>query len=157
MKKKLEYLVLHCSATPEGREVTSAEIRHWHTDPKPAGRGWKQVGYSRLYHINGGVEQLVQNNNDDFVDDWEITNGVAGMNSVCQHWCYVGGMDEAMKKPKDSRSPMQQQSLRRDILAFHRQIPNVRIVGHNHFDKGKACPSFDVQAWLQKIGINQTL
>jgi len=30
-------------------------------------------------------------------------------------------------------------------------------VGHNHFDKGKACPSFDVQAWLLSIGINQQL
>ena len=41
----MKYLVLHCTATPEGREVTSGEIRHWHTDPvKKGGRGWKQVG-----------------------------------------------------------------------------------------------------------------
>lgn len=28
----MKYLVLHCTATKEGREVTSDEIRHWHTD-----------------------------------------------------------------------------------------------------------------------------
>ena len=27
---KLKYLVLHCTATPEGRDVTAAQIRQWH-------------------------------------------------------------------------------------------------------------------------------
>ena len=30
---KLKYLVIHCTATPEGREVSGAEIRAWHTNP----------------------------------------------------------------------------------------------------------------------------
>ena len=49
---KMKYLVIHCTATPEGREVTAADIRHWHCDP-PAkgGRGWKQVGYTDLVHL----------------------------------------------------------------------------------------------------------
>ena len=66
--KKLQYLVIHCTATPEGREVTAAQIRRWHTSPKPAGRGWKQVGYTKMYHLDGSAEQLVANNNDDVVD-----------------------------------------------------------------------------------------
>ena len=41
----LKYLAVHCTATPEGREVSGDEIRHWHTDPvSKGGRGWKQVG-----------------------------------------------------------------------------------------------------------------
>ena len=154
---KLEFLVIHCTATPAGREVTGSDIRHWHTDPPPAGRGWKQVGYTRLYHINGGVESLVANNNDGFVDPWEITNGAAGHNSTCQHIVYAGGMDAAGAKPTDSRSLEQKESMRRDVLLLHRNFPDVKIVGHNHFDKGKACPGFDVQAWLRTIGINQEL
>ncbi len=49
---KLKYLVLHCTATPEGREVTSADIRRMHLSPVSAagGRGWKQVGYTDLIH-----------------------------------------------------------------------------------------------------------
>ena len=49
---KLKYLVIHCTATPEGREVSSADIRKWHTSPvSQGGRGWKQVGYLSLIHI----------------------------------------------------------------------------------------------------------
>ena len=33
MSKPMKYLVIHCTATPEGREVSSADIRHWHCDP----------------------------------------------------------------------------------------------------------------------------
>lgn len=47
---KLKYLVIHCTATPEGREVSGAEIRAWHTNPvSKGGRGWKQVGYTDLF------------------------------------------------------------------------------------------------------------
>ena len=55
---KLKYLVLHCTATPEGREVTADEIRRWHTSAPPVGRGWKQVGYTDMIHLDGRVERL---------------------------------------------------------------------------------------------------
>ena len=78
---KLKYLVIHCTATPEGREVSSADIRKWHTSPvAQGGRGWKQVGYTDLFHLNGGVERLVENNEDAQVDPWEVTNGAKGYN-----------------------------------------------------------------------------
>ena len=110
MKKALQYLVIHCTATPEGREVSAADIRRWHTAPvSEGGRGWRQVGYTDLFHLDGTVERLVGNNEDAFVDPWEITNGAAGYNGV----------------------------------ARHRDLPSVR----------KACPSFDVAAWLKSIGI----
>ena len=68
MSKPMKYLVIHCTATPEGREVSSAEIRRWHTSPPPAGRGWKQVGYTDLFHLDGKIERLVDNNEDAQVD-----------------------------------------------------------------------------------------
>ena len=84
---RMKYLVLHCTATPEGREVTSKEIRHWHTDPvSKGGRGWKQVGYTDLIHLDGKVERLVDNNEDAEVDPWEVTNGAKGYNSVSRHF-----------------------------------------------------------------------
>ena len=52
----LKQLVIHCTATPEGREVTAADIRAWHTNPtSKGGRGWKQVGYTDLFHLDGTV------------------------------------------------------------------------------------------------------
>ena len=82
---KLKYLVIHCTATPSGREVSSNEIRAWHTNPVcKGGRGWKQVGYTDLIHLNGEVERLVANNEDANVDPWEITNGAKGYNHRAQ-------------------------------------------------------------------------
>lgn len=157
MAKKQQYLVIHCTATPEGREVTSDDIRRWHTDPKPQGNGWKQVGYTHMIHLDGKLEQLVANNNDDIVDSWEITNGAKGYNSVSRHIVYVGGTEKGdTTKAKDTRTEAQKATLESYVKDFHSRYPNVKIVGHNHF-AAKACPSFDVQEWLKQIGINQTL
>lgn len=150
---KLQYLVIHCTATPEGREVSAADIRRWHTSPAPAGRGWKQVGYTDLFHLDGRVERLVANNEDANVDPWEITNGAAGYNSVSRHVVYAGGCDAGMKL-KDTRTAAQKEALRKYVLDFHARHPAVKIVGHNQL-AAKACPSFDVAAWLLEIGIKQ--
>jgi hypothetical protein len=154
MAKQLQYLVIHCTATPEGREVSSAEIRRWHTDPQPAGRGWKQVGYTDMFHLDGRVERLVDNNEDNQVDTWEITNGVAGFNSMSRHIVYVGGTEKNnVNKPKDTRTDAQKKALETYVKDFHKRFSDVKIVGHNELAT-KACPSFDVQKWLKDIGIN---
>lgn len=151
----LKYLVLHCTATAEGREVTSNEIRAWHTNPvSKGGRGWKQVGYTDMFHLDGKTERLVQNNEDANVDSWEIINGAAGYNSVSRHVVYVGGVAKDGKTPKDTRTPAQLRALETYVKDFHRRFPQVKIIGHNQL-AAKACPSFDVQAWLKSIGINQ--
>ena len=130
---KLKYLVIHCTATPEGREVSSADIRKWHTSPvAQGGRGWKQVGYTDLFHLNGAK----------------------GYNSVSRHIVYAGGVEKDGKTPKDTRTGCQKKALEKYVKDFHRKFPDVRIVGHNEL-AAKACPSFDVQEWLKEIGINQ--
>ena len=150
---KLQYLVLHCTATPEGREVSADEIRRWHTAPQSeGGRGWKQVGYTDMIHLDGTVERLVDNNEDGEVDAPEITNGVKGYNSVSRHVVYVGGTDSD-GNPKDTRTGAQRRAMADYVKDFHRRHPAVRIVGHNELNSAKACPSFDVQAWLKEIGI----
>lgn len=154
MKQELKYLVLHCTATPEGRDVSAAEIRRWHTSPVSAGgRGWKQVGYTDLVHLNGSVERLVANNEDAWVDPWEITNGAKGYNSVSRHIVYAGGVAADGKTPKDTRTAAQKAALEKYVKDFHAAHPKVKIIGHNQV-AAKACPSFDVSAWLREIGIN---
>jgi hypothetical protein len=154
MAKAIEYLVIHCTATPENRIISSDDIRLWHLSPKPKGRGWKQVGYTDMFHIDGTVERLVKNNDDAYVDGWEITNGAVGVNDKARHIVYVGGLDVAGKQPKDTRTAAQNESLKKYVLNFYKRFPKVRIVGHNEL-AAKACPSFDVQAWLKSIGIKQ--
>nr|DAJ37814.1 MAG TPA: endodeoxyribonuclease I [Caudoviricetes sp.] len=103
MGKRLKYLVIHCTATRAGREVSAADIRRWHTSPPPDGRGWKQVGYTDLVHLDGRIERLVRNNEDEWVDDWEVTNGAAGYNSVSRHIVYAGGCAADGKTPAHRR------------------------------------------------------
>ena len=152
---QMKYLVIHCTATPEGRDVTSAEIRHWHTAPvSKGGRGWKQVGYTDLIHLDGTVERMVGNNEDAEVDPWEVTNGAKGYNSVSRHIVYAGGVAKDGKTAKDTRTGAQRKALTAYVRNFHERFPSIRIVGHNEL-AAKACPSFDVQKWLKEIGIYQ--
>ena len=155
MAVRLKYLVLHCTATPEGREVTGTDIRRMHLSPvSQGGRGWKQVGYTDIIHLDGTVERLVDNNEDANVDPWEITNGAKGYNSVSRHVVYAGGMTKDMSKPEDTRTPAQLRAMECYVKDFHKRFPSVRIIGHNEV-AAKACPSFDVRKWLKSIGINQ--
>ena len=152
MPSALKYLVIHCTATGQGVPVSASSIRRWHTSPPPLGNGWKQVGYTDMFHLDGNVERLVDNNEDAKVDPWEITNGAAGYNGVSRHVVYVGGVD-ASGKPMDSRTSHQRAAMRAYVLDFVKANPQVKVCGHYQLNAGKACPSFDVPAWLRALGV----
>ena len=150
MSKRLEYLVWHCTATPEGRWVDGDDIIKWHTSKPPAGRGWKQVGYSKLVLLDGTIHSFVDENDDDIVDNWEITNGVAGINSISRHYCYAGGLDKDTFEPKDTRTPEQLKTMKELTLKFIARYKDAEVKGHYHF-AAKACPCFNVEEWLKEI------
>jgi N-acetylmuramoyl-L-alanine amidase len=181
--KNIQYFVIHCSATIEGKEISSDTIRQWHLGPKInqdgtylykgkiyqnvlalpnesiggvnikklAGRGWTQVGYSDMIHLSGIVENLVPYDDDEYKESWEITNGVAGINSVAHHIVYVGGLDKK-GKPKDTRTQAQKDELTQYVYDFLQKHPDIKIAGHNQFDN-KACPSFNVPDWCKSINV----
>lgn len=166
MKKELQYLVIHCTATPKGREITSDDIRAWHMSPKPQGRGWDRVGYSDLFHLDGNIENLTPYNFDNTVDPWEITWGATGINSTSRHVVYAGGLDvseEFMNIPEDeieiehmvasdTRTDAQKYALEIYVKYMILRHPDIKVCGHNQFSD-KACPSFDVPKWAESIGI----
>lgn len=143
--KRIERLVIHCTATPEGREVKASDIRRWHCAQPPVGRGWKQVGYTDMVHLDGTVERLVRNNEDEWVDPWEITNGAKGYNATSRHIVYVGGCAADGKTPKDTRTAAQKASMLRYVQDFRRRFPKAGVVGHRDLNPGKACPCFNVK------------
>lgn len=149
-KVPVKYLVIHCTDTPEGRHITSDDIRRWHLKE----RGWRQVGYTDMIHLDGRVERLVENNDDAYVDGWEITNGAMGHNSHSRHIVYVGGRARSGTLAKDTRTPEQIKSLTEICREFKKSAPGAKIVGHNFLNKAKACPCFDVAKFLKEIGIN---
>lgn len=143
---KIARLVIHCTATAEGREVKASDIRRWHCSPKPAGRGWRQVGYTDMIHLDGRVERLVRNNEDANVDPWEITNGAKGYNATSRHIVYIGGCAADGKTPKDTRTPAQKAALLAYVKDFHSRFPWADVCGHRDLPGvAKACPSFDVR------------
>ncbi len=149
---KLEYLVIHCTATPEGREVTSEEINRWHTNPKSkGGRGWSRVGYSELIHLDGTIETLIDYDDNNFVEPWEISNGARGINSKSRHIVYAGGTDKN-GKPKDTRTKAQKEALEMYVKAHTTIQTQWKVAGHNQF-AAKACPSFDTVKWCKSIGL----
>jgi|GEM_PF-151977 Membrane protein involved in colicin uptake len=146
---KLTFLIIHCTATPAGRKVTSDDIRNWHIK----GRGWKQVGYSDMIHEDGTVENLVPYNEDDVIEAWELTNGAVGMNGISRHIVYVGGLDANGEKPEDTRTDAQLEAMEHYIHQMIEKHPAILIGGHNQF-AAKACPSFDTAKWLDEISID---
>ena len=130
--RKINKIILHCSATPEGREVSVDTIRKWHLQ-----RGFNDIGYHYVVHIDG-----------------KISNGrplskqgahCSGQNRGSIGICYVGGMSKDMKKAKDTRTQAQKDSL---IKLMHELIykynKDMTIHGHNEY-ANKSCPSFIVK------------
>jgi hypothetical protein len=181
--KKITYLVIHCTATPAGREVTADEIRQWHQGPrdlpdgvrykgltypmraalpnekiggidiaKLKGRGWRQLGYSDLIHLDGTIENLVPYDDDHIVDAWEITNGALGVNGISRHVVYAGGKTKDMTRDEDTRTNTQRDTMKFYIQKAIIKHPHILIAGHNQFQK-KGCPSFNVAQWCKAHGI----
>ncbi len=130
--RKVNKIIIHCTATPEGREHDVADIRRWHLK-----RGFNDIGYHYVIDLQGGIHI-----------GRPITRQGAhcsGQNRGSIGICYVGGMSKDMKKAKDTRTQAQKDSL---IKLMHELIykynKDMTIHGHNEY-ANKACPSFNVQ------------
>jgi len=129
--RSITHIVIHCTATPEGREHTAAEIRSWHL-----AKGWKDIGYHYVVKLDGSVESGRPVS--------EQGAHVKGHNATTIGVVYVGGMDKGMKEPKDTRTEAQKDTLRVLLTELKKDYPHAQILGHNDFPGvAKACPSFD--------------
>lgn len=132
LMRKINKIIIHCSATPEGRPHDVADIRRWHL-----ARGFNDIGYHYLIHLDGRIEKgrPIEKRGA------HCTNENVGSIGIC----YVGGMSKDMKKAKDTRTKEQKDSL---IYLMHELIykynQDMTIHGHNEF-ANKACPSFNVK------------
>lgn len=152
MKKQIKHLVIHCTATREGQELTKADFDRMHLAPKPVGNGWKQYGYRKVVRLDGSWLVLVPDNGDQWVDPREISNGVGGINSITESICYTGGVDKNLKI-KDTRTAAQKLALEKEVKETIAKFPWIKVAGHYQFDSKKACPSFNVPQWLKSIGV----
>ena len=133
--RDLKRIILHCSATPEGREVSVETIRGWHTDPPPQGRGWSDIGYHYVIHLDGKIE---------IGRPIEVQGAhVSGENEDSIGICYIGGVD-ASNEPKDTMTVSQEIAFVEIVKSLRLIFGELSIHGHNEFST-KACPSFSVE------------
>ena len=127
--RKITEIIIHCSATIEGKDYTVADIDHWHRQ-----RGFQMVGYHFIIRLDGSIEQGRP------LD--LIGAHCSGHNVHSIGICYIGGLSMD-GLPKDTRTPQQRASLKALIKRLREEYPNATLHGHNEFAP-KACPCFDV-------------
>lgn len=138
--RQINDLVVHCSATAEGRDFSAADIDRWHRE-----RGWSGIGYHFVIRLDGTLEpgRPLQ------------TPGahVAGHNARSIGICLIGGID-AKGKSKNTFTEAQMRSLVTLLKDLRARYPATRILGHRDYPGvAKDCPCFDVRAWCTDQGI----
>ena len=129
--RDINKIILHCSATPEGRTVTVANIDRLHKE-----RGFAKIAYHYVIYLDGSVHKGREIS--------EIGAHVTGQNSNSIGICYIGGLAADGKTAKDTRTEAQKTSLINLVGELKKQFPNATIHGHNEF-ANKACPCFNVK------------
>ena len=135
--RNITEIIVHCSATPEGRPHTVGEIRAWHKQ-----RGFKDIGYHSVIYLDGSIHAGRQES--------VIGAHCTGHNRNSIGVCYIGGMDKAMKQAKDTRTEAQKKALVQLLKQLKKKYPGARIYGHRNF-AAKACPSFDAKKEYQDL------
>ncbi len=129
--RKINKIIIHCAATPEGKDFTVQQIDQWHRQ-----RGFRCIGYHYVIYRDGSihtgrpVEQVGAHTSDHNANSIGI--------------CYIGGCAADGKTPKDTRTEAQRRALAALVRELKAKYPSATIHGHNEFT-AKACPSFNVQ------------
>lgn len=130
--RKINKIIVHCTATPAGRTVTVADVDKWHKE-----RGWSGIGYHYLIGINGEVWKGR--------DESAVGAHVSGQNADSIGVAYAGGLTASGKLSTDTRTAAQKASLLKLIKELKAKYPNAKVFGHSDFSN-KACPCFDAKS-----------
>lgn len=149
-KRRIDGIVIHCTATPVGAKVTRESIRQTHL-----ARGFSDIGYHYLIMPNGKIV---------IGRDVDISGAhVYNHNSHTIGIAYVGGVKAGCKGDKpsdciDTRTPQQKEALLSLLKGLRRLYPKATIKGHRDYSPDlngdgiieprewiKLCPCFDAQ------------
>lgn len=142
--RKIDLIVIHCSATREDRSLTLDDLETMHRR-----RGFNGTGY-HYYIRKDGTVHLTRP-----VD--RIGAHARGFNAHSIGICYEGGLD-CRGCPADTRTPEQRASLKLLAHQLGERFPACRVCGHRDLSPDrngngeiepeewiKACPCFEVK------------
>ena len=138
--RKITEIIVHCTATPEGRNFTVADIRAGHL-----ARGFVDIGYHYVIYLDGSVHEGRSIH--------QTGAHCTGHNQNSIGISYVGGVAADGKTPKDTRTKEQKTALATllaDLCKLYK-LPVTRIFGHYQF-ANKACPSFRIEPLREEVG-----
>ena len=129
--RRIDKIIIHCTATPEGRHFTVEQIRQMHL-----ARNFSDIGYHFVIYLDGSVHRGRP--------EHRVGAHTTGQNTHSIGISLVGGCEADGKTPKDTRTPAQRAALVRLVSEMREKYPGATVHGHNEF-ANKACPSFNVQ------------
>ena len=123
----IDKIIVHCSASPQGRGDNAETIHRWHKE-----RGFDGIGYTEVILEDG----MLQHGRPWYWDGAHCRGHNKGSIGIC----LIGAGGDATEH--------QLQKLRSRITYWVREYPEVAIMGHSDLDPKKPyCPGFDVEAW----------
>lgn len=133
--RTINLIVIHCSATDEGKDYSVEEITRWHR-----ARGFRTIGYHFLIHQDGSIDGKAEGCR----SIMEIGAHAKGYNRRSIGICYIGGL--LYGEPADTRTAAQINAMRCLVKALQSIFPS-DVIGHNEVSN-KACPCFNVEKEL---------
>ncbi len=152
-KNDIDAIVIHCSATPEGKDVRAKDIEREHLK-----RGFKCIGYHFVIDLDGTIEEgrpLTMNGA--HCEKPGFSGRPYNQHSI--GICYVGGVAKDGKTPKDTRTDAQKLAMQALVANLTMQYPITEVIGHrdaspdlngdgkiSRWEWLKSCPCFEVKA-----------
>lgn len=143
-RAKTDLIVVHHSASKWG-DVDA--IRKWHTDPKPNGNGWSDIGYTWLI-LNGRARY---GDEYDEARDGEVQAGrredLQGAHCSAVNARSIGVCCVGMGEPTEK----QLAALALLVADIKTRYPGVvDVAGHRDFS-ATGCPGWDVRTWYKSV------
>lgn len=138
----IDEIIIHCSASPEGKDVTAEDIDRLHLS-----WGWRDCGYHFVIELDGSIhsQRPIE----------QIGAHTVGHNQNSIGICYIGGMNKEYTHSKDTRTPEQKKAILELVKSLLDIYPTIKIISPHSKYANKACPSFNVYNWLNENGLEK--
>lgn len=160
-KSQITHLVIHCAATQNGQSVAPATIDQWHRqrgfkrayaarlgEQEWAGKGLHAAGLAAIgYHFVIDVSGVVQcGRHLTETGAHTVDPGYPSGHPMRRYYndraiatCLIG---------TDRFTDQQWAALKEHVKGLQQAFPGIKVIGHHDVDSRKACPCFDVSAWM---------